>query len=136
MGGACMETVDVHVWEIGETRMPIRPHRQATYFRIWESVEKIPLGKVSTYGSIASLSGYPEQPRLVGYALHGLPMDSAVPWHRVINAMGKISFPNGSRAFREQKEKLEREGIEFDGGKIDLKKYGWLYRQPNRKGKR
>jgi methylated-DNA-protein-cysteine methyltransferase related protein len=114
--------------------MPIRPHRQATYFRIWKSVEKIPHGKVSTYGGIASLSGYPEQPRLVGYALHGLPMDSTVPWHRVINAQGKISFPNGSRAFREQKDKLEEEGIEFDGDKIDLKKYGWRCSQPSRKG--
>jgi methylated-DNA-protein-cysteine methyltransferase related protein len=120
-----MEAVAVHVREIGTVRMPIRSHRQATYFRIWESVEKIPLGKVSTYGSIALLSGYPEQARLVGYALHGLPMDSTVPWYRVINAQGKISFPNGSRAFREQKEKLEGEGIKFVGDIIDLKKFGW-----------
>jgi methylated-DNA-protein-cysteine methyltransferase related protein len=116
--------------------MPIRPHRQATYFKIWESVEKIPHGKVSTYGTIASLSGYPEQPRLVGYALHGLPMDSAVPWHRVINAEGKISFPNGSRAFLEQRKKLEAEGIEFTGEKIDLRMFGWQCKRSSRKGMR
>jgi methylated-DNA-protein-cysteine methyltransferase related protein len=133
MGGTRVETIDVHVREIETTIMPIRPHRQATYFRIWESVGKIPSGKVSTYGGIAHLSGYPEQPRLVGYALHGLPMDSTVPWHRVINAQGKISFPNGSRAFREQKEKLEGEGIEFIEDKINLNKYGWRCSRPARK---
>ena len=64
-------------------------------------------------------------PRLVGYALHGLPEKSGVPWHRVINAQGRISFPARSAAYRRQREKLETEGVVFSRGRVNLKRYGW-----------
>ncbi|MBD3162880.1 MAG: hypothetical protein GF346_10755, partial [Candidatus Eisenbacteria bacterium] len=51
------------------------------YRRIWETVNRIPPGRVATYGQIATLAGLPGQPRLVGYALHRLPEGSPVPWH-------------------------------------------------------
>jgi methylated-DNA-protein-cysteine methyltransferase-like protein len=49
-----------------------------------------------------------------------------VPWHRVINSRGRISFPENSRGAVRQRELLENEGIVFDSqGRIDLEKYGW-----------
>ena len=93
---------------------------------IWQTVQKIPRGKVATYGDIAKRGGLPNQARLVGYALHNLPLGIEIPWHRVINAQGKISFPASSENYKRQKMLLEKEGIKFFKEKIDLKKFGWL----------
>ena len=97
--------------------------------RILAAIRKIPRGRVATYGQIATLSGMDGQPRLVGYALHALPNGSGVPWHRVINATGRISLPGPTG--RHQRKLLETEGIEFSAAnRIDLRKYQWK-RTPN-----
>jgi len=95
------------------------------YGRIWEAVKKIPQGRVSTYGAIAQLAGLPGQARLVGYAMFNLPAGADVPWHRVVNAGGKISLPPGRESGRRQKILLKREGVTFAGEKLDLKLVGW-----------
>ncbi len=92
---------------------------------IWEIVRRIPRGRVSTYGQIARLAGLVRRARFVGYALHNLPPGMPIPWHRVINTRGTISFPEGSPNFKRQRELLEREGIRLIDGKVDLKKKGW-----------
>ena len=96
------------------------------YSAIWETVKQIPKGKVATYGEIATLSGLPGQQRLVGYALHNLPRNSAVPWQRVINAQGRISLPRRTGGYRRQKMLLQKEGIVFSRETIDLDTYGLL----------
>jgi len=53
------------------------------------------------------------------------PAGVKLPWHRVINAQGKISFPEDSAEFREQKKKLEAEGVRFNNTSIDLQRYGY-----------
>lgn len=88
---------------------------------IWRTVRKIPKGRVATYGEVAYEAGFAGQPRLVGYALHRLPEGSGVPWHRVVNAAGRSSLPG-----RRQRTLLEREGVRFSRGAIDLDSYGWL----------
>ena len=70
-----------------------QPKISDLYRRIFEAVNKIPHGKAATYGQIARLAGLGSHARLVGYALHNLPANSTVPWHRVINSNGKISLP-------------------------------------------
>jgi methylated-DNA-protein-cysteine methyltransferase-like protein len=99
--------------------------REQTYSRIWAAVRRVPKGKVATYGQIAAAAGLAKQPRLAGYALHNLPRGSGVPWHRVINAQGRISFPPRSAPWREQRRRLEAEGVVFLGGRVDLARYGW-----------
>ena len=96
------------------------------YERIYGLVRQIPVGKVATYGQIAREASYPRQPRMVGYALHALPNSSGVPWHRVINAQGKISFPRKSGSYNRQKRLLRKEGISFAREVVDLKRFGWL----------
>lgn len=92
---------------------------------IWQLVAAIPPGKVATYGQIAKLCGYPGYARYVGQSLKQLPADSSLPWHRVINARGEISFPADSEAYLRQRERLDQEGVQFNGGRVSLKRYCW-----------
>jgi len=93
--------------------------------KIWKVVSSIPKGFVSTYGDVARFSGYPRCARMVSVALRAAPPSLAVPWHRVVNAQGKISFLAGGEKAMLQKRDLEAEGIVFLSGKISLKNYGW-----------
>jgi methylated-DNA-protein-cysteine methyltransferase-like protein len=98
----------------------------ALYSRIYAIVNHIPLGKVATYGQIASLAGMPGHARQVGYALHNLPDGSEVPWQRVINREGRISHRAHPQAEYLQRALLEAEGVVFDQeGRIALEKYRW-----------
>jgi methylated-DNA-protein-cysteine methyltransferase-like protein len=85
---------------------------------------------VATYGQIAALAGLTNGARRIGYALHALPPGFPVPWHRVINAQGKISFPPSSQSSRRQKQFLMEEGILLPGGTVDLEAHQW---KPKRK---
>lgn len=112
-----------------------------TYYTIWTTVKNIPRGKVCTYGDIAALSGFTGQARLVGYALHNLPPGTDVPWHRVVNAGGKLSVRGGAAV--DQRMLLEREGVLFKGNRLDLSRFRWVasgygipHRQRDRRGRR
>ena len=94
--------------------------------RIWSIISQIPKGKVISYGAIASLAGLPGHARYVGYTLKHLPPDSSLPWHRVINSKGCISFQIGSEKYRTQKTRLKTEGVVFSGEKISISQYGWI----------
>ena len=100
--------------------------RSEKYLQIYAIVNRIPEGKVATYGQVATLAGYPGQARQVGYALNGLPDDLDIPWQRVVNAKGKVS-PRANPIFEEiQKQILESEGVFFDiHGRIDLSNHQW-----------
>jgi len=92
--------------------------------QIYSVVKQIPSGQVATYGQIATLAGYYRQARQVGYALHAVPSDD-IPWHRVINAQGKISL-NLEMGGAVQRKLLEGEGVVFSAaGVIPLRKYQW-----------
>ena len=92
--------------------------------RIWQVVMLIPPGTVATYGDVARQAGMPGAARRVGRALRGLPGDTRIPWHRVINAQGKLVVPGGSTAV--QRERLESEGIAFRSRSgLNLRQYRW-----------
>ena len=94
------------------------------YEAIYKVVRTIPKGRVATYGQVARLAGLPRHARQVGYALHHLPENSTLPWHRVVNARGEISKREERGAEREQLIRLQMEGVLFKDGRIDLKRYG------------
>ena len=94
---------------------------------VWETVGHIPKGKVATYGEIAHLCGLIHRARFIGQALRNLPPNSNIPWHRVINSQGKISFPKHHTSYQRQKKRLMKEGVVFVRERIDLEKYGWLH---------
>jgi len=103
-----------------------RTRTASTHDAILAVVRRIPRGRVATYGQIASLAGLARQPRLVGYALHALPNNTTVPWHRVINARGMVSVRSDGTASLSQRLLLEREGVHFDGrGRVSLERHQW-----------
>lgn len=103
----------------------IKPH----YAQIWQTIQLIPFGKVACYGQIADLAGLPGRARLVGKALGCVPKtgwkEQNVPWHRVINSQGKISFPIENDNFEKQKQLLQDEQVVVIGSKIKLKEFQW-----------
>jgi len=92
---------------------------------VWKVVSEIPSGHVLTYGEVARLAGIPSAARRVSQALRRAPRSMNLPWHRVINAQGKISFPQDSSGWHRQKNLLEVEGLVFLNGKVDLEQYGY-----------
>ena len=102
------------------------------YQIIYSVVRRIPRGRVATYGQIAELSGLEGHARQVGYALHSLPGDSGVPWHRVVNSFGEVSRRSDSDSDELQVELLRAEGVVFDtAGRIDLRRFRWRVRGRN-----
>lgn len=94
--------------------------------KVLATVKKIPRGKVATYAQIAKLAGKPQGVRGVVWILHSSSSTAGLPWQRVINAKGRISFPEMSESWIRQKSLLEKEGVVFgDGGVVDLKIYQW-----------
>ena len=96
--------------------------------KVLEHVAAIPAGRVLTYGEVALLAGRPGAARQVGGVLFSLsePEAETVPWHRVINAQGRLStYKVGSGEL--QRALLEAEGIVFDpSGRLELKRYGCI----------
>lgn len=91
--------------------------------RIYAVVERIPRGRVATYGDVAAVIGHPRAARQVGYALARLTPDRAqgVPWQRVINAKGMVSSRGDVLRADEQTRRLVEEGVVFDSaGRCDL----------------
>lgn len=102
--------------------------------KVIQMILKIPSGKVATYKQIAELAGKPQGSRGVSWILHSCSTTYKLPWHRVLNSQGRISFDPGSRNYREQKRKLEKEGVEFSAdGKLDMRKFQWSKRPAKKK---
>jgi len=108
---------------------------ESVYQQFYAVVRRIPRGRVATYGQIARLAGLPGRARQVGYALHALDEQGGVPWHRVINAQGRVS-PRAAPGWDDvQRQLLEREGVTFDAtGRTPLAQYQWQPRGRGRKG--
>ncbi|MBU8906211.1 MGMT family protein [Desertibacillus haloalkaliphilus] len=91
--------------------------------KVIEVLRNIPVGKVMTYGQVASLAGNHRAARQVVRILHSMSQKYSLPWHRVINAKGQISLSN-EESYHEQIIKLEVEGVEVgENGLVDLAKY-------------
>ncbi len=93
--------------------------------KIWQVVHQIPKGRVSSYGQVARLAGLPGYARYVGHVMKNLPAGSKLPWHRVANSQGRLSFSQDSQEYQTQKRRLEAEGVVFVNGRFSLKQYGW-----------
>lgn len=126
-------------WATGDRRkrpmLPGRKSLQAAHPEGDEAVEaifavirRIPRGWVATYGQVAAMAGLPRRARLVGRILQRLDPAIKIPWHRVVNARGEISYSlsrNGGDAL--QRRLLEKEGLKFDDkNRLDLERCRWL----------
>ncbi|MEC5171930.1 methylated-DNA--[protein]-cysteine S-methyltransferase [Chryseobacterium nepalense] len=70
----------------------VKLHLKGTDFqlKVWESLLTIPMGKLSTYGSLAGKIGHPNASRAVGTAIGSNPVAFLIPCHRVIQSSGNI----------------------------------------------
>ncbi|XKE93861.1 MGMT family protein [Metaplanococcus flavidus] len=92
---------------------------EAFTLRVIQTIQNIPAGKVMTYGQIAAQAGSPRAARQVARLLHSMSAKYDLPWHRVINASGQISFQDENHC-QTQKELLLGEGVVFTGMNVDL----------------
>jgi methylated-DNA-protein-cysteine methyltransferase-like protein len=103
------------------------PEGSAAAEAICAVIRRIPRGWVATYGQVAAIAGLPRRARLVGQVLQQLGQVSDIPWHRVVNARGEVSYSlsrNGGDAL--QQRLLEKEGVEFDDrNRFDLERFRW-----------
>ncbi len=93
--------------------------------RVYLVVQQIPAGQVATYGQIASIVGNCTA-RMVGHAMAATPGGRDIPWHRVINAQGKVSLRARSEGAALQRQLLEDEGVRFSqSNRVNFKKVRW-----------
>jgi methylated-DNA-protein-cysteine methyltransferase related protein len=106
------------------TRSPSSETRALRFDRaVHALVRRVPSGAVVTYGQVAALLGVPLSARAVGGAMRRCP--PGVPWHRVVNGRGGVSRRANLESVMRQRWLLEREGVRFARGRIDLEQYRW-----------
>lgn len=104
--------------------------------KVLKVISEIPEGRVATYKQVAILSGKPQASRGVSWILNSCSTKYKLPWHRVLNSSGCISFEKGTHNFRQQKRRLEKEGIVLSAdGELDLSRFQWKKKAPVLKNK-
>jgi O-6-methylguanine DNA methyltransferase len=88
---------------------------------VYDLLQKIPEGKVTTYGDLARALGNPSASRIIGTILGQNPNPIRVPCHRVVMSNGKLGgYKYGTN---KKKELLEKEGLSFTNEVVsDFKK--------------
>jgi methylated-DNA-protein-cysteine methyltransferase-like protein len=90
---------------------------------VYAFVRRIPRGCTVTYGQVAAMLGHPRAARAVGGAMRRCP--DGVPWHRVLNAAGRISRRKHAASMLTQRMLLEREGVTMRRGRVDMARHAW-----------
>ncbi len=94
--------------------------------RILAAIQRVPPGHVATYGDVARMARLPGRARLVGTVLRDAPEEWDIPWHRIVNAAGRISPRSDTRSARRQQRLLAAEGVELNPAqRLDLSLYRW-----------
>jgi alkylated DNA nucleotide flippase Atl1 len=106
--------------------------KQSRFDHIRSIVAQIPLGSVSTYGTIAAMPGTRDA-RQVGWAVYGN-QNPLVPCHRVVNKQGYLAKDFSLGGWEEQKRRLVPEGITFtEPNRVDMEKHMWSGEKSNDK---
>src|SRR6202162_1241229 len=90
---------------------------------VYQLVQRIPRGRVLTYGALAKALRLPGGARTAGRAMASTPSGKGIPWHRVVGERGKILI-RGPYAML-QKKLLESEGVKLIESRVDLKLHAW-----------
>src|SRR5215469_797396 len=95
---------------------------------VYRLVQRIPRGRVLTYGALAKALRLPGGARTAGRAMAATPPGKGIPWHRVIGDRGEILI-RGPHALL-QRKLLESEGVSIVEFRVDLKRHLW---EPSKK---
>jgi len=90
---------------------------------VYQLVQRIPRGKVLTYGALAKALRLPGGARTAGRAMASTPSGRGIPWHRVVGERGKILI-RGPYAML-QKKLLESEGVKLIESRVQLNLHAW-----------
>lgn len=98
------------------------------YELIYDIVRSIPSGRVTTYGHIAAALNVRSGARLVGWALNAVAYQDRldIPCHRVVNRLGELSGRMHFETPFIMRERLEAEGVGFNGDAVDMEKHLWV----------
>jgi len=98
---------------------------ESTGDRIKAVLLRVPRGRVTSYGGVATIAGIPNGARTVARILHSSSASDGLPWWRIVRADGGIALSPGA-GLEEQRAALEAEGVRVDeGGRVDLGEFGW-----------
>ena len=86
--------------------------------RVWEAMQLIPRGRVTTYGEIARYLGSPGAVRAVGTAVGRNPFAPTIPCHRVVRSDGRIGNYSGGEGVKTKIALLNEEGVEISEGRV------------------
>jgi methylated-DNA-protein-cysteine methyltransferase related protein len=92
--------------------------------RVVRCIRNLPVGKVSSYGAVATAAGWPGAARQVVRILQQVP---GLPWHRVVGSGGAIKLTGENAA--EQKFRLRMEGVSFRGVRVDMKRHEFRFQR-------
>ena len=93
--------------------------------RIWNTVQRVPPGRVAAYGLIADLAGLPGRARMVGRVMQLAPRQMHLPWHRILRSSGMIAFAIGSDQAREQIALLQQEDVVVLNHRVNMRQFAW-----------
>ena len=94
-----------------------------TWDPVYRFVQRIPRGRVLTYGALAKALHLPGGARTAGRAMAASPSGKGIPWHRVLGANGKILIREPYASL--QRKLLESEGVTVVESRVDLKRHLW-----------
>ena len=90
-----------------EFSLPLEAQGTEFQKKVWKALQKIPFGRITTYGDLAKKVGAPKGARAVGSAMGKNPLPILVPCHRVLAQGGKIGGFSGGIALKEKLLSIE-----------------------------
>ncbi|HET8924977.1 MAG TPA: MGMT family protein [Candidatus Acidoferrum sp.] len=90
---------------------------------VYRHVQRIPRGRVLTYGALAKALRLPGGARTAGRAMAATPSGKGIPWHRVVGERGKILIREPYASL--QRKLLESEGVTIIESRVNLKQHLW-----------
>lgn len=96
---------------------------EMSWDHVYRYVQRIPRGRVLTYGALAKALRLPGGARTAGRAMAASPSGKGIPWHRVLGAGGKLLIREPYSSL--QRKLLESEGVAMIESRVDLRRHLW-----------
>ena len=96
----------------------MNPTQDNFFHRVYQVVQQIPEGRVTSYGAIARYLGSAKSARMVGWAMNASHNMENVPAHRVVNRLGMLTGKHHFEGTNLMQQLLESEGIKVVDNQI------------------
>lgn len=98
---------------------PLLDNTGSFFEKVYAVVRKVPYGRITSYGAIASYLGTTGSARMVGWAMNGSHYcKEPVPAHRVVNRSGLLTGKHHFESSNSMEDLLKKEGIDVLNDKI------------------